>query len=88
MSVTNVGASPYPAAQPPLPGQPAAKPGASNSDSNTAGNAASGVSASATGSDASGAARNAADRDADAHQLPPVQAATTPGTGQKVNIIA
>jgi len=64
MSVTTVGASPFPAAQPALLGQSGERP-AGKSNAVGAGNNAAGAI------------------------LPPAaQAATTPGTGQKVNIIA
>jgi len=66
MSVTTVGASPFPAAQPALVGQSGER--------------------SAGKSNAAGAGNNGVGADA---PLPPAaQAATTPGTGQKVNIIA
>ena len=75
MSVTNVGASPYPTTQPPLSGpsveRQAVKPAALSSGEN------SGIDKAATG-----------DAETAVNGLPPRQAATTPGTGQKVDIIA
>ena len=81
MSVTNVGALPHPATPSPLLGQlgdrPAGKPDALTSNSSNA-------TANAT----TGGTERVGNRDVDANPLPPAQAATTPGTGQKVNIIA
>jgi len=81
MSVTNVGALPHSATQSPLLYQPgdrsASKPNALTSSSNNAADDAT-----------TGGTERGGNRDADANPLPPAQAVTTPGTGQKVNIIA
>jgi hypothetical protein len=77
MSVSSVGASAYPAAQPSWSGQSGdgQVSGLNDRHLNNAANSA-----------ASDAANSAAD--SAANPLPPVQAATSPGTGQKVNVIA
>jgi hypothetical protein len=78
MSVTNVGASHHPTTPPPLSGpsgeRQAVKSAALNHNENSGVNKV-----------ASGATGNAT---RDANRLPPPQAATTPGTGQKVDMIA
>jgi hypothetical protein len=87
MSVTNVGASPPPA-PPPLLGQRVGKPNPLNTDDNNAvGHATNSLTSKATGEDVVGHGAHSATA-VGTNPLPPTQAATTPGTGQKVNIIA
>ena len=102
MSVTGIGASPYPTAQPwsgPPGNWQANRPNDQNSNntaSTTANNAATnnvtnnGAGTNASANSTSNSANNTTnDRNAnDNNPLPAVQAATSPGTGQKVNVIA
>jgi hypothetical protein len=118
VSVTSIGASPYPTAQPwsgPPGNWQADRPSDQNAN-NAAGNPSGGVnnatsSGAGTTTGPSGIGKNGAsgigagggtgstdanrsntsgaddDRTANDNNLPPVQAATAPGTGQKVDII-
>ena len=99
MSVSSIGTSPFPATLPPLPGQ-AAKPNGQNATggANTAANSASNTTTTnavtnnspggITAGGTTGVTPNAANTVNNVTNPLPVQAATTPGTGQKVNIIA
>jgi hypothetical protein len=95
MSVSSIGTSPFPATLPPLPGQTgqATKPNGQNANggANTAANSASNTATAngVTNGGTTGVTSNAANTaNNGANPLPPVQAATSPGTGQKVNVIA
>ena len=109
MSVTSIGASPYPTTQPwsgPPGNWQANRPNDQNADNavgstshnaviNNVTNNGAGTNATraggATDANAGGKGTNkdANDRNPnDNNPLPPVQAATAPGTGQKLNIIA
>jgi len=97
MSMTTVGASTYPMTPPPRPsptgdGQ-AGNSGAQSSSTSAAVTSAAGgtrgsdvISFGGDGSNSGGATSRDASGDAD--RLPPPQAATARGTGQRVNIIA
>ena len=93
MSVTGIGASPYPTTHAVWSSQQGdGQADMPNDQSSTAVDNAAGsatndnVTSNGAGGVAGNGTANATSNDA--NPLPPVQAATTPGTGQKVNIIA
>lgn len=92
MSVTTIGAVPYPATPPPRLAPPGEGQASKSNTQNSYGNTAVGSAAKeATGNDVtSHGADNAPNPGAEteANPLPPPQAATAPGTAQKVNVIA
>jgi hypothetical protein len=95
MSVTSIVAPPYPTTQSPLYGQAsngtatntAATGGTNEGANNVTSSAATGTAGTGTSGTTNNTANQVVDNTA-ANPLPPVQAATAPGTGQKIDVLA